>query len=147
MTWRRILTTKWNQDTYILIKWDHQQKLQKRTKQILKLQNTVTELKNSLEGFQQNRSYTCWTGIRKNERAFRQVIWNEQVREAKSKRMKKKSEQQLSDTIEWANMYISVILGEREKETNNLFEELIAEKLPNLRKNEYTNTKSSMNSK
>lgn len=61
--------------------------------------------------------------------------------------MKKKSEQQLRDTFKWTNMYISVILGEREKETNNLLEEVIAEKLPNLRKNGYTNIKSSMNSK
>lgn len=107
----------------------------KKKHKFQELENTITELKKSLKGF--NRLDQSEESV--NSKKDFKIIETEQ------KKKNEKTERSLRDTIKKKNTCIMEVPEgeEREKRTENLFEELMAEKSPNLRRNEHINSRTS----
>uniref|UniRef100_A0A9L0TJ68 L1 transposable element RRM domain-containing protein n=1 Tax=Equus caballus TaxID=9796 RepID=A0A9L0TJ68_HORSE len=98
------------------------------------MKNTILEMKNSLEGLNSRVDHTEeW--ISELDERLEEVTQAEEIKEKRIKK-NKNSLRELWDNIKHTNIYIiGVPEGEeRDKGTDHLFEEIIAENFPNLRK-------------
>ena len=98
------------------------------------MKNTVMEMKNSLEGINSRVDYTEeW--ISELDKRLEEITQVEQIKEKRIKE-NENSLRELWDNIKHTNIHIIGVPegGERDKGAENLFEEIIAENFPNLRK-------------
>ena len=106
---------------------------QNRTKQILELKNTVSELKNFLKGFYSRLDQAEERISKLKDRSF-EII---ESKEQKGKRIKNGEEslRDLWDTIKGSKIHIiGVAEEEREKRADSAFKEIMAANFPNLGK-------------
>ena len=98
------------------------------------MKNTILEMKNSLQGLN-SRVEDAEEWISKLDERLEEITQAEQKRE-KGIRQNENSVRELWDNIKHTNIHIiGVPEGEeRDKGAENLFEEIIAENFPNLRK-------------
>ena len=108
----------------------------KKDKKKEEMQNTITEIKNSLEATN-SRIPEAEEQISEVEDRLVEITNAEQKREKRLKR-NEESLRELWDNVKGTNIRIIGVPGgeEREKETEKIFQETIAENFPNMERND-----------
>ena len=110
--------------------FQYSKKIEKYQTEALELKNIIAKLKNTLKRFNSRLDEA-----KKESMIWKTGQWNSPKQSSKKNLKSEDSLRDLGGSIKWSNIWIVDVSGEeREKGTENLFEEVMAENTPNLRK-------------
>ena len=110
--------------------FQYSKKIEKYQTEALELKNIIAKLKNTLKRFNSRLDEA-----KKESMIWKTGQWNSPKQSSKKNLKSEDSLRDLGGSIKWSNIWIVDVSGEeKEKGTQNLFEEVMAENTPNLRK-------------